>query len=139
MAEIEDRIAKLLALAFRTESPDEALNALAQAKRTLAKSGRDIHDVLSAPKLYGGLAEWVAEMAARKQAKEERQKAEMEAKRWARKRGVDPWLTDDDPLWAEWADAVSALIISSFWARPICAGSCDPMRAIKMKPARAAL
>jgi hypothetical protein len=107
MAEIEDRIAKLLALAFRTESPDEALNALAQAKRTLAKSGRDIHDVLSAPKLYGGLAEWVAEMAARKQAKEERQKAEMEAKRWARKRGVDPWLTDDDPLWAEWADAES--------------------------------
>ena len=105
MAQIDDRIAKLLALAFRTESPDEALNALAQAKRALAESGRDIHDVLSSTRSNGGFAEWVAEMAARKQAREERQRAEMEAKRWARKRGVDPWLTDDDPLWAEWAEA----------------------------------
>jgi len=121
-----DQVAKLFLLAASTESEPEAMSALRQMRRVLQEDGLDVHAIATAINLHLGVTKiptldsllddmkanidkgfaaareaydtLVAEEFRKELAKHGLDPKPTEP--WVEVKGSDPWLADDDPIWA---------------------------------------
>lgn len=121
-----DQVAKLFLLAASTESEPEAMSALRQMRRVLQDDGLDVHAIATAINLHLGVTKMPTldsllddmkanidkGFAAAREAydtliavefRKELAKHGLDPRPtepWVEVKGSDPWLADDDPIWA---------------------------------------